>query len=79
MRTSYYAIVLIAAVLLLYYFWPLLIVLLLALGAFLLWNYYKARKTINKWQNQEYSEPYSDYRASSGDVIDAEYKEKEVD
>ena len=62
-------------------FWPLILILLLALAVFLAWTYYRAKKTINQWQNEDSpvtNSEYEDTPPSNGEVIEAEYKEKEI-
>ena len=59
---------------------PFSIILVIA-AIFFGWTYFRAKKTIKQWQGDGDSlnnQEYEDHDVISGDVIDAEYKEKEI-
>ena len=80
MKTIYYALLTIIGIILLYYLWPVFIAFVLIVVGFIWYLSYKSKKVFEDMQESADESPA--YQQTSGrveDVIDAEYREKEIE
>ena len=80
MKTLSYALLTLIGFILLYYLWPVFIGFVLIVAAFLWYLSYRAKKSYR--DNYDNAEDKTFYRQSphrSSDIIEAEYREKEIE